>query len=200
MRYNIRYWFTLELGAPTYKISRVTMVVTKSVGVRVTHVCSYCRKEFKRYDCATKHDHTCDAAPPPTTQRPKLQVGGGVVDKFELVDSALRGACTVYRLIFPQGTAIDDTARLHEIILKDVPELLKNKRAEMNSFKWYLGLKVVFAKAINPDVITDPPVVFLTNPVASHHSWEWQDEGKQTEEQLLHIINNYEMNGSGWIM
>ena len=83
------------------------------------------------------------------------------MDKFELVDSALRGACTVYRLIFPQGTAIDDTARLHEIILKDVPELLKNKRAEMNSFKWYLGLKVVFAKAINPDVITVPPVVFF---------------------------------------
>ena len=119
------------------------------------------------------------------------------MDKFELVDSALRGACTVYRLIFPQGTAIDDTARLHKIILKDVPELLKNKRAEMNSFKWYLGLKVVFAKAINPDVVTDPPVVFLTNPVASHHSWGWQDAGKKTEEQLVRKINNYETDRVG---
>ena len=178
------------------------MVVTSTVGVRRTYGCRYCRKEFKRSDCAANHERTCDSAPSPITQQSKPQVGGGDLGKFELVDSALRGACTVYRLIFPQGTAADDTVRLREIIMKDVPELVNSKRAEIgDSFKWYLGLKVLFAKANNPDVFTDPPVVFLTNPVISYHSWGLQeDPWKKTEEQLNHKIGNYEKNGSGWIL
>ena len=93
------------------------MVVTTTVGVRRTYTRSYCGKEFKRSDCAVKHERTCDSAPSPITQRSKLQVGGGALGKFELVESALRGACTVYRLISPQGNAIGDTVSLREIIL-----------------------------------------------------------------------------------
>ena len=192
----------LEFGALTH--SSLTMVASITRLGRTSYTCEWCKKGFKRLDCATMHERTCDDAPSPASKRPKLQVGGGAVDKFELAESALRGACQVYRLVFPQGTAIDDTARLHEIILKDVPELIEKKqsgkleKSSTGCFKWYLGLKVRFAKAINPDIITDPPVVFLTHPVSSFHSYG--DAWKETEEQLTHKLGEYEISGSGWIV
>ena len=134
------------------------------------------------------HENTCDDAPSPASKRPKLQVGGGAVDKFELAESALRGACQIYRLVFQPGTAIDETARLHEIILNDFPELIKEKQTgklkkrPTKCFKLYLGLKVRFSKAINPDIITDPPVVFLTHLVASFHSWNVRRHGMRDGE------------------
>ena len=65
-------------------------------------------------------------------------------------------------------------------------------------FKWYLGLKVVFHKPSNPGVFTDPPVYFQTDPIAFYHYADsvWEI----VKGQLVNQIENYETNGSGWIV
>ena len=70
--------------------------------------CSYCKKEFKRRDCAENHERTCDNAPKSKDTKPILQTGGGVVGKFELTKLSRTGTYELYRLILPVGTAIDD--------------------------------------------------------------------------------------------
>ena len=59
---------------------------------------------------------------------------------------------------------------------------------------------MVFAKAANPNVITEKPMFFITEPVAS-------TSGDPLELQLLialhrlwHQIDTFERNGSGWLL
>ena len=66
------------------------------------------------------------------------------------------------------------------------------------TFKWYLGLKAIFHKATNPDIISEPPPFFRTDPSPSYHKYSdkvWEIVNEQLEKQ----IDNYECNGSGWI-
>ena len=82
--------------------------------------CSYYKKEFKRQDCAENHERPSDNAPKSNATKPILQTGGGVVGKFELIKSSRTGTYELYRLIFPDSTAIDDIKLLHDIIFNDV--------------------------------------------------------------------------------
>ena len=78
--------------------------------------CSYCKKELKRQDCAENHERTYDNA------------SKSKATKFKLTKSSRSGTYELYRLIFPDGTAIDDIKLLHDIILNDVPLLIDDKR------------------------------------------------------------------------
>ena len=67
------------------------------------------------------------------------------------------------------------------------------------TFKWYLGLKAIFHKAANPDIISDPPPFFRTDPSPSYHKYSdkvWEIVKEQLEKQ----IDNYECNESGWLV
>ena len=66
-------------------------------------------------------------------------------------------------------------------------------------FKWYLGLKVVFHQSIDPTVETDPPVYFRTVPIPSYHKHE-DDVWEIVKGQLEMELENYQTNGSGWIV
>ena len=153
------------------------MITQTQLGVPTIYTCSYCKKNFKRRDCAENHERTCDDAPSSSSTKPTFQIGGGAVGKFELCKSSRTGVYELYRLIFPDGTALDDIKLLHDILFKDLPQLIDDKRTgklrecSTGCFKWYLGLKARFAKAGNPDVVTNPPIVFQTHPVISFHSW-----------------------------
>ena len=55
-----------------------------------------------------------------------------------------------------------------------------------------------FHKALNPDIISDQPPLFKTDPFPSYHKYDdevWQSVKEQLEKQ----IDNYERNESGWI-
>ena len=181
------------------------MITEIQLGKKNKYYCSYCKKEFKRRDCAESHERTCDNASTSNATKPILQTGGGAVGKFELTKASRTGTYELYRLIFPDGTAIDDIKLLHDIIFNDVPQLIDDKRtgklreSPTGCFKWYLALKARFAKAGNPNIVTDPPAVFQTHPVISFHSWG-DEIWKQAEEQLTDKIDKYERNGSGWIL
>ena len=40
------------------------------------------------------------------------------------------------------------------------------------TFKWYLGLKAIFQKAFNPDLISEPPIFFQTDPFSPYHKYD----------------------------
>ena len=70
-----------------------------------------------------------------------------------------------------------------------------------STFKWYLGLQVIFHKATDPSVLTHPPVFFQSNPSPSYKieredEETWENALKQLENQ----IEEYESNGSGWVL
>ena len=58
----------------------------------------------------------------------------------------------------------------------------------------------MFAKAINPNIITKPAMFFLTEPVASTSSDPLELQLQVALRLLTHQIDTYEKNGSGWII
>ena len=60
-------------------------------------------------------------------------------------------------------------------------------------------MKVEFHKAINPNVVTDPPAFFKTDPVPSFQKYG-ENVWKFLKEQLEQQIENYVANGSGWVV
>ena len=67
------------------------------------------------------------------------------------------------------------------------------------TFKLYLGLRAMFHKAANPDLICEPPPFFRTDLFPSYHKYDnnvWEIVKEQLEKQ----INIHECNGSGWVV
>ena len=54
------------------------------------------------------------------------------------------------------------------------------------TFKCYLGLKEIFHKAANPDIISEQPQFFRTDPYPSYHKYDdkvWEIVKQQLEKQ-----------------
>ena len=60
-------------------------------------------------------------------------------------------------------------------------------------------LKVLFHKAADPWHETDPPPFFQTDPSESYRRNQ-EDVWEITKENLEQQIENYERNGSGWVL
>ena len=55
------------------------------------------------------------------------------------------------------------------------------------TFKWYLGLKAIFHKAVNPEIISDPPPFFKTDPFPSYHKYDdkaWEIAKEYLKKQI----------------
>ena len=64
------------------------------------------------------------------------------------------------------------------------------------TFKWYIGMKVIFYKAANPNIISEPSPFFRTDPFTYYHKCD--DSIREiVKEQLENRIDNYERNESG---
>ena len=123
-----------------------------------------------------------------------MQVGGGVDNAFNLLESALGGVFQTWRYTFPDGEQQDLHKSLDIVVKSTFYDLVIKTNGTL---KWYLGLKAVFHKAVNPEVISDPPPFFKTDPFPSYHKYDdkvWEIVKEQLEKQ----IENYDCNGSGW--
>ena len=58
----------------------------------------------------------------------------------------------------------------------------------------------MFAQAANPNVVTKPPMFFLTEPVSSTSGDPLELQLLVALRRLTHQIDTYEKNGSGWIL
>ena len=118
---------------------------------------------------------------------------------FNLVENSLGGAAQTHRLSFAATRNEHYVADLTTAVLKLARELIERLTREAN-VKWYLSLSLVFHKATRIDVVTDPPVYFQTEPVASTSTKPIELQLKIALRRLWQNIDNYEENGSGWVV
>ena len=64
---------------------------------------------------------------------------------------------------------------------------------------WYFALKLTFRKAVDANVITDPPVVLQTDPVMGLPGNNYENDLDQVVKGILQQIDDFESNGSGWL-
>ena len=65
-----------------------------------------------------------------------------------------------------------------------------------SAYKFQIAVSIVFHKAVDPAVVTQPPVVLTSEMVAVYADTPPLNE---VNRQLLNFIEMYEQNGSGWV-
>ena len=148
-----------------------------------------------------KSAHTTPTQPSASRKRPLQHGAGGVGMKsaFELVEDSLNGSAQTHRLRFATERPENYVSDLGTAVLKLAHELIERLTRDAN-VKWYLSLSLVFHKATHTDVITDPPVYFRTEPMASTSAQPIALQLKIALRRLWQEIDSYEENGSGWIV
>ena len=168
---------------------------------RKTFFCTYCGKGFVRGDRLKMHERTCDKNPvKKNAQRISsvMQIGGGgeTLQGFNLLESVFDGVVQTWRYEFSDEEQQDVYGSLQKVVKSTAYDLVIEATG---IFKWYLGLKAIFHKASNPSVLSDPPPFFQSDPITSYRKYD--DEAWDiVKEQLEKQIENYECNGSGWVL
>ena len=162
-------------------------------------ICSYCRKSFFKRIRKNLHERTCDSNPNREV-REHQQIGrGSTTDNLVLEQEAFNGAIKRYRYYFEGGLPIiESTEKLRELILNEVKIIIEETNHEF--FKWHVGLKSVFHKASNPEILTEPAPYFRTLPLESYRSIPLYEKLEQAYTMLMESIDKYERSGSGWIL
>jgi len=118
---------------------------------------------------------------------------------FDLIEDSLNGSAQTHRLRFATERAENYVSDLGTAILKLARELIERLTRDGN-VKWYLSLSIVFHKATDTNTITDPPVHFLTEPIASTSAQPLELQLRIALRRLWQEIDTYEENGSGWVV
>ena len=61
-------------------------------------------------------------------------------------------------------------------------------------------MKVTFQQISKPDILTVPPVVFNTETLILLPGTNIEDQLHVAQSNLIQQVDNYERNGSGWIL
>ena len=86
-------------------------------------------------------------------------------------------------------------AELYQAVTTDAREQLLERSSEDN-IKWYLSLSVQFRCAMNLEEVTDPPIFFSTEPVASTSANPLELQLLLALRQLWQDIDTFEQNGN----
>ena len=116
--------------------------------------------------------------------------------QFQLVKRSRKGAKKTYRIGFPE-TADDQVSQLRSAVLSNARNLLNEIKSNI---KWQFDISVVFVKAANPNVVTEKPIFFFTEPVTSTSGDPLELQLKIALRRLWHQIDTFERNGSGWVL
>ena len=142
------------------------------------------------------HESTCEMNPKKKDSAQRystiMQVGGGVNNGFDLLESALGGVFQNLRYIFSDEEQKDLYNSLETVVKSIMYGLLTEATG---TFKWYLGLKAIFHKAANPEILSEPPYFFRIDPFPSYHKYD----DRVLEIVKSNSIDNYGCNGFGWV-
>ena len=178
------------------------------------HRCKHCNRDFVNpYNCKI-HERACakqtlqntqEQQSSSTTQSTSNQIGGGVSSAIEIDDgslelykSALNKTLQVFRLAF-KSNGENLLNRLQSALMK-VSECVKIEVLKRDSQKIYVTLQAKLCKSSNPDIVTEPPVSFATEPVAILLTTNLKDVIDVFYNDLIRQIDLFERNGSGWIL
>lgn len=138
------------------------------------------------------HERSCDKNPNRHNETTSRQPN--VYNNIQLIQSTYDNAMAVYR------RTVSSEEDVFIAFQTDVPTFLQREVRERLYFKWYTALKVVFVKAIDPDVTTDPPICFRTSPRLGLSSTDYKNHSEQDYHYLTEQIETFTKNGSGWII
>ena len=116
--------------------------------------------------------------------------------EFILVKSAINKGTETYRIVLDE-TNMDLVERLNHLVRENVRILITK---QTRNVKWYIALKIIFRKAAKPDVHTNPPIIFLTESVATTDGIPIDLQLNVALRRLWKQIDKFETNGSGWII
>ena len=77
---------------------------------------------------------------------------------------------------------------------------MQHNRTQTKRLEFTMSIHVVFEKAADPEVKTEPPVVLTTEPSIIYLATDIDHCLESTADELLELIEEYEGVGSGWTL
>ena len=105
---------------------------------------------------------------------------------MRLVRSSMQANLRLYRKTLNAKENIFENTR--HVIMNDVRGIIRRER---KNIKFFVSGEFIFQKASRPEVITDPPVFFNTNPQSTVGSQSIEDKLQATFSDLEEQINAF---------
>ena len=153
------------------------------------HRCTSCNKHFNRKNNLTHHMKICYVKPPSTTTGFKRKIGAErnvrakrlKTDRIIRIRSAFNGAAATWRL-----SVNDDLKNSVFEMEKKIADYQWDRKA----LKFTMAIHVVFVKANDSSVYTDPPVTLNTQPFSVYAETNISFCLVKAYNQLETILNN----------
>ena len=150
-----------------------------------------------------KHKRTCTGGPAATKQRIDVPVAAGakgiavpVATEFKLRENckSLGGAVKQFTVDMKEVNHLSALKDAIVVIAHTMSTFYRQHRA----CKFQFAVDVVFHKAVDPAVVTQPPVTLTSEMVAVYPDLS-PAPLEDVYRQLLTFVEVYEHNGSGWV-
>ena len=168
--------------------------------------CSRCSATFTREDNFTYHQRTCEFRA--TGKRPApSQTGGGAPPKRQRTSNvewraqALDHVYDEYSIDLEQ---VDQTSENILDVLKnavmDFKDTIEREVEQKRALKVVVSLHLNFHQAADTSFLTEPPIVFNSEAVEVLATTDLDDVLNSIFDNLLKLIEEFQENGSGWVM
>ena len=159
-------------------------------------VCGNCDKRFKKMENKDFHEVKCGVKATSESRNVVDDDDEEDEDGFSVQRSALSGIAKIYRLSFAKG--IRNLFPRLEKAMKEASDQLFTIQRNNENVKYYISLRCLYYKPTDPDVVTDPPVVFNSGTSLLLAGSNVEEQMKINYDNLKHSVEDYETNGSGW--
>ena len=202
--------FTVEKGFPCEECNRVFYVNKNLLKHMVVHTkstlkCTYCSKSIHRRIYLQFHERTCEKNPCLSSSSSAGAGGGGIsaaaasipTDGFRFYRSSFQRTVCEYRKVFARNTFCwGEITRA----LDTLKPILEKEVVEKRCIKWCVCLKVVFMKAVDENVVTDPPAYFQTEMFRGFRATNFECDIQNSATTLEHQVDEFVERGSGWVI
>ena len=188
--------------------------------------CTFCSKKFKHKIQKDLHQKRCKLSNVTSTNKVQntikkyfpIQSGSGpssskngsasnqatvppesrLENEPVLIQSYLSKTAVKYQIQFNQNQYRDLYSKLKNNLQK-FTLVLKREQRERRGLRWYVALSMNLHQAVNIKDVTSPPVVFRSEVFTTMHGDEnYSTMFEVAYQQLLHQIDEFTQNGSGW--
>lgn len=178
--------------------------------------CKYCHRKFTREAHKILHQQNCSGKDEeierPLKQRKideftlssNVQTGGSTSQRqaFEepsLIASALNKKALTYRIKFNPESREDPMVNL-ENSLQRYRFVTEKELRKRSGVKYYFTLSTIFHQSKDKSIVTDVPVSFRTEVFTALNMEKFDLHLKVTMKQLQQKIDQFQRNGSGWVL
>ena len=171
----------------------------KQIKMMKNFSCKYCKKHFSRSINCRYHELHCQPRNPgDITYRHNFQFGAGTERNgdFDEIEQGFNHTFVTYRKQLTHDINMENL----KTAVQDAITILQKEVAVRFGMKWYIALKLIFRKAVDQHVVTDPPVVLNTTPKMGLIGDDYVHDLNEMFQDVMNQIDKFERNGSGWIV